>query len=89
MLTPYIPHLLALSANSPYWHSADTGLSSCRAALYNLLLHAGLPPLLRRLAGVLQLLRRHGGLQSHAFVQGRVLGHPASAGPGNRRVPHL
>ena len=44
LLTPYIPHLLALSANSPYWHSADTGLASSRAALYNLLPHAGLPP---------------------------------------------
>jgi carboxylate-amine ligase len=44
LLTPYLPHLLALSANSPYWHSADTGLASSRAALYNLLPHAGLPP---------------------------------------------
>ncbi len=44
LLTPYLPHLLALSANSPYWHAADTGLASSRAALYNLLPHAGLPP---------------------------------------------
>jgi carboxylate-amine ligase len=44
LLTPYLPHLLALSANSPYWHAADTGLASGRAALYNLLPHAGLPP---------------------------------------------
>jgi carboxylate-amine ligase len=43
LLTPYLPHLLALSANSPYWHAADTGLASSRAALYNLLPHAGLP----------------------------------------------
>ena len=39
--TPYLPPLLALSANSPYWHSADTGLASGRAALSNLLTHAG------------------------------------------------
>jgi carboxylate-amine ligase len=44
LLTPYLPHLLALSANSPYWHEADTGLASARAALYNLLPHAGPPP---------------------------------------------
>jgi carboxylate-amine ligase len=39
----YVPHLLALSANSPFWNGVDTGLSSCRAALYGLLPHAGLP----------------------------------------------
>lgn len=44
LLTPYLPHLVALSANSPYWHAADTGLASSRTALYNLLPHAGLPP---------------------------------------------
>src|ERR671926_392412 len=35
LLTPYLPHLLALSANSPYWHAVDTDLASSRAALYN------------------------------------------------------
>jgi carboxylate-amine ligase len=43
MLVQYLPHLLALSANSPFWHGADTGLKSCRAALYRLLPHAGVP----------------------------------------------
>ena len=43
MLVKYLPHLLALSANSPFWQGVDTGLSSCRAALYRLLPHAGVP----------------------------------------------
>jgi len=43
MLVRNLPHLLALSANSPFWYGADTGLSSCRAALYRLLPHAGVP----------------------------------------------
>src|SRR5262249_40930080 len=43
MLVQYLPHLLALSANSPYWQGVDTGLQSCRAALYRLLPHAGVP----------------------------------------------
>jgi carboxylate-amine ligase len=43
MLVQNLPHLLALSANSPFWNGVDTGLASCRAALYRLLPHAGVP----------------------------------------------
>jgi carboxylate-amine ligase len=39
----YIPHLIALSASSPFWQGIDTGLMSSRIALYRLLPHAGLP----------------------------------------------
>jgi len=43
MLVQYLPHLLAASANSPFWQGVDTGLSSTRVALYRLLPHAGVP----------------------------------------------
>jgi carboxylate-amine ligase len=43
MLVQYLPHLLALSANSPFWQGVDTGLTSCRSALYRMLPHAGVP----------------------------------------------
>src|SRR5260370_462331 len=42
-LVQYLPHLLAVSANSPFWQGVDTGLKSCRSALYGLLPHAGVP----------------------------------------------
>jgi carboxylate-amine ligase len=42
-LVRYLPHLIALSANSPFWQGVDTGLASSRIALYRLLPHAGLP----------------------------------------------
>jgi glutamate---cysteine ligase / carboxylate-amine ligase len=42
-LTGYIPHLLALSASSPYWMGADTGLASCRTKVFEGLPTAGLP----------------------------------------------
>lgn len=29
-LSPYLPHLLALSANSPFWQGVDTGMQSSR-----------------------------------------------------------
>lgn len=40
---PYLPHLLALSSNSPFWQGVDTGLASCRAPLYGLVPHSGVP----------------------------------------------
>jgi len=43
LMVPYLPHLIALSASSPFWQGVDTGLASCRTALYRLLPHAGLP----------------------------------------------
>src|SRR5919202_4355403 len=42
-LTAYIPHFLALSASSPYWHGRDTGLASSRSKVFENLPTAGLP----------------------------------------------
>ena len=42
-LTAYIPHFLALSASSPYWHGHDTGLASSRSKVFENLPTAGLP----------------------------------------------
>ncbi|MBA2624443.1 MAG: glutamate--cysteine ligase [Acidimicrobiia bacterium] len=42
-LTAYIPHFLALSASSPYWMGADTGLASSRSKVFEALPTAGLP----------------------------------------------
>lgn len=43
LLVQYLPHLLALSANSPFWQGIDTGLASTRSALFRLTPHASLP----------------------------------------------
>ncbi len=42
-LATYIPHLLALSASSPFWEGRDTGLASCRSKVFEGLPTAGLP----------------------------------------------
>jgi carboxylate-amine ligase len=42
-LTAYLPHLLALSASSPYWIGADTGLASYRSVVFEGLPTAGPP----------------------------------------------
>lgn len=42
-LSAYIPHFLAVSASSPYWMGADTGLASSRSKVFEALPTAGLP----------------------------------------------
>jgi carboxylate-amine ligase len=42
-LLSYVPHLLALSASSPYWIGSDTGLASYRSKIFEALPTAGLP----------------------------------------------
>ena len=41
-LRTFLPELLALSVNSPFWQGVDTGLASCREVLYGLVPHGGL-----------------------------------------------
>jgi carboxylate-amine ligase len=40
----FMPHLLALSTSSPFWHGRDTGLKSYRSIILGNLPRAGLPP---------------------------------------------
>jgi carboxylate-amine ligase len=40
----YLPHLLSVSASSPYWGGIDTGYASNRALMFQQLPTAGLPP---------------------------------------------
>ncbi len=43
VLCNYLPHLLALSASSPYWEGVDTGLQSSRVKVFENLPTGGLP----------------------------------------------
>jgi carboxylate-amine ligase len=42
-LSSFLPHLLALSASSPYWMGEDTGMASARSKVFESLPTAGLP----------------------------------------------
>jgi len=46
-VTPYLPLLLALSASSPFWTGADTGLASARTAVFESVPNAGAPHFFR------------------------------------------
>ena len=43
-LSYFLPHLLALSASSPFWQGMDTGLASYRLTVFDNLPRTGLPP---------------------------------------------
>lgn len=43
VLINYIPHLLALSTSSPFWNGQDTGMESCRVAIFASFPTGGLP----------------------------------------------
>lgn len=43
----FLPHLLALSTSSPFWHGRDTGLKSYRTVVFESLPRTGLPPSLK------------------------------------------
>ncbi|AUH33985.1 carboxylate-amine ligase [Paracoccus tegillarcae] len=42
--TYFLPHLLAISASSPFWQGEDTGLASYRLTVFDNLPRTGLPP---------------------------------------------
>ncbi|GGF57642.1 putative glutamate--cysteine ligase 2 [Paracoccus acridae] len=43
-MTYFLPHLLALSASSPFWQGSDTGLASYRTTVFGGMPRTGFPP---------------------------------------------
>ena len=43
-LSYFLPHMLALSASSPFWQGEDTGLAAYRLSVFDNLPRTGLPP---------------------------------------------
>jgi len=54
----YLPLVLALSANSPYWNGYDTGLASARAKIFEGLPNTGMPTAFESYAAYEQFERR-------------------------------
>lgn len=40
----FLPHILALTTSSPFWHGRDTGLKSYRCVIFESLPRTGIPP---------------------------------------------
>lgn len=78
-LTQYLPHLLALSASSPFWSGCDTGLASARTKVFEGMPTGGLPHQLADWAEFeeyMDTLIQAGAIQSVREVWWDVRPHP-------------
>jgi carboxylate-amine ligase len=67
----FLPHVLALSASSPFWHGRDTGLRSYRSVVFQSLPRTGIPQGFRSYAdyrGFVDLLLRTGSIDEASHI---------------------
>jgi glutamate---cysteine ligase / carboxylate-amine ligase len=64
-LRTWLPELLALSANSPFWQGRDTGLASTRIKVFDPFPRSGLPPTFASFADFEALVER--GIKTGSF----------------------
>ena len=64
-LRTHLPELLALSANSPFWHGRDTGLASTRIKVFDPFPRSGLPPTFPSFRDFEALVER--GIKTNSF----------------------
>ena len=88
-LASYVPHFLALSASSPFWRGADTGLASARSKIFEGLPTAGLPVQLAGLGRVRAADGHARRLRDDRDDPGGLVGHPPASRLRHRRAPHL
>ena len=78
-LERWLPHLLALSASSPYWQGHDTGLCSARSKIFEALPTAGLPYVHKswdEFERLVEALRVGGAIESIREIWWDVRPHP-------------
>ena len=61
----FLPELLALSANSPFWQARPTGLASTRVKIFDMFPRSGLPPSFSSWAEFERMVER--GIATNAF----------------------
>ena len=67
----FLPHLLALSTSSPFWHGRDTGLRSYRSVVFQSLPRTGIPQQFASHAeyrGYVDLLLRSGSIDDATLI---------------------
>jgi carboxylate-amine ligase len=78
-LRPYIPLLIALSANSPLWRGEPTGLMSSRVPIFRAFPRVGLPPRFEDWADFerrVETLTDSGAIEDYTFLWYDVRPHP-------------
>jgi carboxylate-amine ligase len=78
-LRTWLPELLALSANSPFWHGRDTGLRSTRSKVFDAMPRSGLPPAFASFEEFELLVDRGvrtGSFEDYTFIWWDLRPHP-------------
>lgn len=78
-LRTYVPELLALSANSPFWQGHETGLASTRSKVFETMPRSGLPPAFHSFADFEELVYRGvraGFFEDYTYLWWDVRPHP-------------
>lgn len=78
-LRTWLPELLALSANSPFWQGRDTGLASTRVKLFDAFPRSGLPPAFASFEEFELLVERGvktGSFEDYTFIWWDLRPHP-------------
>jgi carboxylate-amine ligase len=78
-LRAHLPLLQGLSANSPWWFGADSGLASARYAMVRAYPHRGMPPTFRDFddyAATVEVVRAAGELEDYTLIWWDVRPHP-------------
>jgi len=78
-LRTWLPELLALSANSPFWHGRDSGLSTTRSKVFDAMPRSGLPPRFDSFGEFERLVERGvrtGSFDDYTFIWWDLRPHP-------------
>ncbi len=85
----FLPHLLALSTNSPFWIGMNTGLKSYRCKVFDRFPADEHSRHLHVVGGLRELRQPAGPDEVHRQRQEDLVGHPAASVLRHGRVPHL
>jgi carboxylate-amine ligase len=78
-LRRYLPLLLALSANSPFWRGMNTGMMSARTAVFRAFPRAGIPPhygTWEDYSNRVEQMMRGGAIDDYTYLWWDVRPHP-------------
>ena len=85
----FLPHLLALSANSPFWLGMDTGLRSYRCKVFDKFPRTNIPDLYASWSRVRKLCQPADPHQLHRQREEDLVGHPPASALSDAGVPRL
>ena len=75
----YLPLMLALSANSPFWEGEQTGMHSSRTPVFRAFPRVGVPPhygTWEIFSGRVEQMMRSGGIEDYTYLWWDVRPHP-------------